>query len=251
MESIKEIRPYSELSSDKKEQVTIMFDRIARRYDLLNHLLSFNTDRCWRKKLVRLPGIRKAEKILDVAAGTGDLSLLAAEMLKARIVATDISEGMLRIATSKIQRKGYQDRIRCVIADAEKLPFDADAFDAVMVAFGVRNFGNPSKGLSEMFRVVRPGGTVAILEFSVPRMPLFRHLYLFYFRRVVPFIGRLVSGDSDAYRYLNRSAEAFPQGEHFCRMLRGAGFAVADSFPVTLGVARIYTGVKPGHVKIG
>lgn len=251
MESIKEIRPYSELSSDKKEQVTIMFDRIARWYDLLNHLLSFNADRCWRKKLICLPGIRKAEKILDIAAGTGDLSILAAKILKAQIVATDISEGMLRIAMSKIQRKGYQDRIQCVLADAEKLPFDADAFDAIMVAFGVRNFENPVKGLSEMFRIVRPGGTVAILEFSVPRIPLFRHLYLFYFRKVVPFIGRLVSGDSDAYRYLNRSVEAFPQGENFCRMLKDAGFTVADSFPVTLGIARIYVGVKSGVVKIG
>ncbi len=251
MESIKEIRPYSELASDKKEQVTIMFNRIARRYDLLNHLLSFNMDRCWRRKLVRLSGIREAERILDVAAGTGDLSLLAAKMLTARIVATDISERMLRIAMSKIQRKGYQDRIQCVFADAERLPFDADTFDAVMVAFGVRNFGNPAKGLSEMFRVVRPGGTVAILEFSVPHFPLLRNLYLFYFRRIVPFIGKLVSGDASAYKYLNQSAEAFPQGERFSSMLRDAGFLVVDSFPVTLGVARIYYGIKPEDAKIG
>ncbi len=250
MESFREIRPYSELQADKKEQVTVMFDRIARKYDLLNHMLSFNMDRAWRKKLIQLPELKKAEKILDIAAGTGDLSLLAAENRNAKIVASDISEEMLRIAMRKIQKKGIQDRVECVLADAEALPFDADTFDAVMVAFGVRNFGNPGKGLSEIYRVVRPGGAIAVLEFSVPGNPFFRNLYLFYFRRIIPLIGRLVSGDANAYRYLNRSAEAFPQGEHFCRMLSDAGFLVTTSFPVTFGVARIYAGIKPEHEKL-
>lgn len=250
MESFREIRPYSELQADKKEQVTVMFDRIARKYDLLNHMLSFNMDRAWRKRLIQLPELKKAEKILDIAAGTGDLSLLAAENRNAKIVASDISEEMLRIAMRKIQKKGIQDRVECVLADAEALPFDADTFDAVMVAFGVRNFGNPGKGLSEIYRVVRPGGAIAVLEFSVPGNPFFRNLYLFYFRRIIPLIGRLVSGDANAYKYLNRSAEAFPQGEHFCRMLGDAGFLVTNSFPVTFGIARIYAGIKPEHEKL-
>lgn len=250
MAQLMEIKPYSDASSDKKEQVAIMFDRIAFRYDLLNHLLSFNIDRYWRKKLVRLIGRHHPATILDIAAGTGDLSLLAAARLHVPVVASDFSQEMLRIAERKIREKGYGNLIKCVPADAEALPFDSDSFDAVMVAFGVRNFSNPEKGLLEMFRVVSPGGIVAILEFSVPRIPFFRTLYLFYFRRIIPLIGRIVSGDSQAYRYLNASAEAFPGPDVFCRMLGNAGFSSVISLSLTGGIATIYMGIKPRNPEV-
>ena len=233
------------LKSDKKASVTTMFNSIAGSYDFLNHFLSFGIDRMWRRRAVRIiSGAYKNPKILDVATGTGDLSIAAMKAEPVSITGIDISDGMLEIGRNKIKRKGLSDRIQLIKGDSENMPFNDSTFDVAMVAFGVRNFPDPLKGLSEMTRVVRAGGMVLVLEFSKPsRFPI-RHLYNLYFLRMLPLIGRIFSGNREAYRYLPESVMQFPDNEKFIDLMNKAGLNQIQQIRLTSGVASIYTGLK-------
>ncbi len=256
----------------KKQQVEEMFDGIAPTYDALNHLLSFGIDRGWRRKVVKMAcahpsvktdgneseefsshrGLKPSEvrsempRILDVATGTGDLAIaLARRIPSARITGVDISVNMLAEGRIKVNRSGFSERIALKTGDAEALDFPDGAFDVVTVAFGVRNFGDIPAGLREMQRVLKPGGRCFILEFSEPRpTSFFGMVYRFYFHRVLPCLGRLVSRDAAAYTYLPRSVDDFPAPGRFAEMVREAGFAGVHTKKLTLGVAYIYDAVK-------
>jgi demethylmenaquinone methyltransferase/2-methoxy-6-polyprenyl-1,4-benzoquinol methylase len=224
-----------------KPQIGEMFDRIAPTYDGLNHVLSLGIDRLWRRRAVRMAARERVSDVLDVATGTGDLAIaLARKIPGARVVGVDISEGMLALGREKIDRRALSDRIVLQMGDAEALQFAEGTFDCVTVAFGVRNFGDIPAGLGEMRRVLKPGGRCLVLEFSEPTAPLFGALYRFYFHRVLPRIGRLVSRNNGAYSYLPRSVEGFPPPEEFAGMLRQAGFSDVRTKRLTLGVAYIY-----------
>lgn len=230
---------------DKKAVVESMFDSIAWRYDFLNHFLSFNIDRLWRKKAIRI--ISKSHKnpiILDVATGTGDLAIAAMKLNPSKITGIDISKKMLEIGKVKIDRKGFSAKIELMQADSENIPFGDNIFDVAMVAFGVRNFSDPLKGLSEMKRVLRNNGMILVLEFSKPSGFPFRPVYNFYFRNILPFFGNLFSKDKAAYKYLPESVMKFPDNEDFLRLLRQAGFSGTNQIKLTGGVASIYTGIK-------
>ena len=233
---------------DKREtRIRAMFGDIARRYDLLNHLLSLNIDRYWRWRTTRLAPPADDGPILDVCTGTGDLALAydRAAHGRAPVVGADFCLPMLRPALAKARRRGAADRIRFLEADAQRLPFGDDVFQLVTVAFGLRNVTDPDRGLAEMVRVARPGGRVAVLEFSRPRHWLFGPLYRFYFRRVLPGIGQLVSRSRDnAYSYLPASVLEFPDGEALAAKLRRHGLTDVRWHPLTFGVATLYVGVK-------
>lgn len=231
------VKPYTAEGS-KREQVERMFDAISPRYDLLNRICSLGIDQGWRRKVIRALQDRRAEHVLDVATGTADLAIMAARR-GMKVTGIDISAGMLRHGQVKVDHGGFGDRITLRQADSEALPFPDASFDAAMVAFGARNFEHLQQGLAEMRRVVRPGGTVAVLEFSKPHGilgPLFR----FYFHRVMPLIGRLVSRDASAYTYLPKSVDAFPEGDAFIAVMRAAGFTHASARRLTGGVASLY-----------
>jgi len=222
-----------------------MFDSIAPSYDFLNHFLSFGTDRIWRKKAIRIISESyKNPRILDVAAGTADLSIAAIKLDPEHITGIDISVKMLEIGREKISRKRLDDRIELIQGDSEKIPFANDHFDVAMVAFGVRNFADPLKGLSEMTRVVRRGGMVMVLEFSKPVKSPVRQLYIFYFLNVLPNIGRLFSKNKKAYSYLPESVMQFPDNEQFIELMMKAGLSSVRQEKLTWGVASIYTGLK-------
>ena len=229
----------------KKAQVEEMFDKISPKYDLLNHLLSFHIDKIWRKRAIESLRSRNPEKILDVATGTGDFALAAMRLKNAMVTGVDISEGMLEIGQSKIEKKGLSGRIQMQKADSENLPFGDHLFDAVTVGFGVRNFENLGKGLAEIFRVLRPGGVLAVLEFSKPRKAPFRQLYYFYFSHVLPLLGRFISKHSSAYSYLPESVKEFPDGNDFTVILENTGFVNPEFFPLTFGIATLYLAIKP------
>lgn len=238
------MKPYAEQDS-KKEQVSRMFDGIARRYDMLDHLLSLGIDLSWRRNVVREIKKLAHGNILDVATGTGDLAVETARRIPdAAITGCDISREMLRMGRRKAVKKKVWSRITFIHADAEALPFAAAAFDVVTVAFGVRNFQNAGAGLREMHRVLKPGGTVFVLEFSVPQGKIFGPLYRFYFKNVLPCIGGLFSRDYDAYKYLPSSVEEFPLPEIFMKHLEDAGFGRCTARKLTRGVAVIYKGEK-------
>lgn len=239
-----EVLPYNTPDQGKKKEVALMFDNIARRYDLLNHLLSFNIDRIWRRKAIAILQPHHPRLILDVATGTGDFALAALQMNPEKVTGVDISEAMLAKGVQKILRKGLQDKIEFRVGDAENLPFPENTFDGVISGFGVRNFEDTGKGIREMCRVLRKGGRVVILEFSMPRKSPFRQLYRTYFSLVLPMIGRLISRDRSAYTYLPDSVNAFPDGERFLDLLRQGGFGECTQKPLTFGVATIYTGLK-------
>lgn len=222
-----------------------MFDSIAPSYDFLNHFLSFGTDRIWRKKAIQIISESyKNPRILDVAAGTADLSIAAIKLDPEHITGIDISVKMLEIGREKISRKRLDDRIELIQGDSEKIPFANDHFDVAMVAFGVRNFADPLKGLSEMTRVVRRGGMVMVLEFSKPVKSPVRQLYIFYFLNVLPNIGRLFSKNKKAYSYLPESVMQFPDNEQFIELMMKAGLSSVRQEKLTWGVASIYTGLK-------
>ena len=233
------------IKEEKREAIEFMFNSIARSYDFLNSFLSFGIDKLWRKRAIKI--ISKQYKnpyILDVATGTADLSILAAKTMNAKIVGIDISEKMLEIGKEKIIKKRLLEIVSLIKADSENIPFPDKNFDVAMVAFGVRNFSDPSKGLFEMHRILRNTGMIMVLEFSKPRGFPFRHLYNFYFRRVVPLIGWLFSGEKEAYRYLPESVRKFPDNESFLKMLSDAGFFDMRQIKLTGGIASIYTGFK-------
>jgi demethylmenaquinone methyltransferase / 2-methoxy-6-polyprenyl-1,4-benzoquinol methylase len=230
---------------DNKAAVNSMFDSIAHNYDFLNHFLSFGIDRVWRKKAIRnISGTYNNPLILDVATGTADLSITAIKLDPEHITGIDISIKMLELGREKISRKGLSDRIDLIRADSENMPFDDNSFDIAMVAFGVRNFANPLKGLSEMRRVVRTGGVVMVLEFSKPVKFPFKQLYYFYFLKILPLIAGIFSKNSGAYRYLPESVMHFPDNERFIELMRSAGLSGIKQQKLTGGIASIYTGLK-------
>lgn len=235
------VKPYSAEGS-KREQVERMFDSISPRYDLLNRLFSMGTDQGWRRRVMRMVSKEPVGRLLDVATGTADLALMAARQVD-RVVGADISEGMLAHGRDKVKKAGLEGRVELVRADAADMPFPDGAFDVVTVAFGVRNFEDLGRGVAGMFRVLKPGGRLFVLEFSRPRGPL-RPFYRFYFHRVMPFIGRLISKDSAAYGYLPASVDAFPEGEAFESLLRDRGAREVRSERLTGGIATLYTARK-------
>lgn len=219
-----------------------MFDAIAPRYDFLNHALSLGIDRGWRRKAIRSIATVSPDEILDVATGTADLAILAAKTTGARVIGVDISEGMLEAGRKKLG--AFSDKISLHTGDSEALQFEDGRFDAVMCAYGVRNFENLEVGLREMARVLRPGGRVAILEFSRPKAFPVKQLYGFYFRAILPAMGRLVSKHSTAYSYLPQSVQAFPEGKDFVQMLERCGFKEVQARPLTFGITTLYTAGK-------
>jgi len=238
-----EVVPYKEGAS-KKEQVAKMFNNISHRYDFLNHLLSLGIDKIWRKKAIGVLKPLHPKKILDVATGTGDFAIQSLELNPDKIIGIDISDGMLEVGRKKISSKNLSDKIELVRGDSENIPYSQNKFDAVTVAFGVRNFENLTKGLSEIRRVLRPGGMVVILEFSKPSLFPFKQLYQFYFRFILPRVGSLVSSDKAAYTYLPKSVEAFPDGEDFLRILQDVGFKNTQCSSLTFGISTIYIATK-------
>ena len=224
----------------EQQYVRQLFDRIAPRYDLLNHLLSSGIDILWRKRAIRLLRPYGPKRILDVATGTADLAIEAMLLHPDSIRGIDIAPQMLKIGREKILRKNLSHRITLEEGSAESLPFRDEAFDAVTVAFGVRNFSNLKQGLSEMRRVLKPAGVALILEFSNPRGAPLKQLYRFYFRHILPKIGGLISKSQEAYSYLPSTVAQFPDGEDFCVILRSVGFTTVEIFPLTAGIATIY-----------
>lgn len=236
--------PYKKENTSKKEQVARMFNSISHRYDFLNHFLSLGIDRGWRKKAINLLRPIKPRQLLDVATGTGDFALQALDLNPEKVTGVDISDGMLQVGRKKIQDRNVADKIVLQLADSENLPFEENKFDAVTVGFGVRNFEHLERGLEEIFRVLKPGGVAVILEFSRPRKFPFKQGYNFYFKFILPKIGRIVSSDKAAYTYLPESVEAFPDGEDFLRILRDVGFKQTQCKSLTFGISSIYTGTK-------
>jgi demethylmenaquinone methyltransferase/2-methoxy-6-polyprenyl-1,4-benzoquinol methylase len=228
-----------------KDQIEEMFNSISSHYDRLNRLLSLGTDRSWRRRAVDLIGrYRHPAMILDVATGTADLAVAAMRLDPVRITGIDISDKMLELGRRKIERLGLDEKIELLKGDSEQIMFDEGTFDAVMSAFGIRNFTDTVAGLHEMKRVLRPGGIIMILEFSKPsRFPI-KQLYYFYFRKLLPWIGRKVSGDRDAYSYLPESVMSFPDNEDFLSLMRKAGFTETGQKKLTGGIASIYYGFK-------
>lgn len=239
------VTPYQDNNAGKKEQVERMFDNIAPKYDLLNRVLSLGVDVWWRRRALRYLEADRPQVILDVATGTADVAIMAAKLLSPKkIVGVDISRQMLDFGQVKIEAERLDGIISLEQGDSEHLLFDDHSFDAATVAFGVRNFENLEKGLAEMNRVLRPGARIVVLEFSKPHLFPFKQLYNFYFRYVLPFIGRLTSRDVRAYTYLFESVQVFPEGDAFIRILSKTGFKQAQCERLTLGICSIYTAVK-------
>jgi demethylmenaquinone methyltransferase/2-methoxy-6-polyprenyl-1,4-benzoquinol methylase len=242
---IKTVTPYQEDRTSKKEQVRQMFDRIARHYDFLNHFLSLGIDVQWRKKAIRQLPELSSGKILDVATGTGDMAFMIARKFPGVLVTgVDIAEEMLKIAGDKLKRKGLASQVSFATGDSENLTFEDNSFDCITVAFGVRNYENLQKGLQEMYRVVKPGGKVVILEFTKPRTFPFKQIFNGYFKHLLPLIGKLRSKDNRAYRYLYESVQAFPDYDRFSQELMAAGWKNPEFQPLTLGICAIYTASK-------
>lgn len=240
----KEILPYKGSDQSKKEQVRQMFDTISDKYDGLNRLITFGADTSWRKRLIRLVSATRPQSVLDIATGTGDLALAFGRTPAREIVGLDLSPGMLEIGRRKVAGKGLEGKVRMVLGDSEALDFPDARFDAVTVAFGVRNFENLEQGLSEIYRVLRPGGILAILETSVPERQPFRWGYRMHGKYLLPLLGRLFSREGTAYSYLSESAAAFPYGQEFNNILGKIGFIGMKQEPQTFGVATIYTATK-------
>lgn len=233
-------------AADKKKTVESMFDSIAWRYDFLNHFLSFGIDRLWRNKAISIISEHKqSPHILDVATGTADLAIAALKIHPLSVKGIDISEKMLETGKKKLIEKGLSDKIELFQADSENIPFADATFDVAMAAFGVRNFADPLKGLSEMRRVLKNDGLVMILEFSKPTGFPFRNIYNFYFRNILPVFGRMFSKNKNAYNYLPESVMKFPDNEEFLDILMKAGFTHTCQVKLTGGIASIYTGIAP------
>ena len=238
------VLPYKDKNTSKKEQIAAMFNSISGKYDFLNHFLSLGIDILWRKRAVRLLKKHQPKLILDIATGTGDFAIEALSLNPKKIIGVDISEGMLSVGREKLIKKNLTDKIELISGDSEFLPFEDNFFDAVIVSFGVRNFENLEKGLSDMLRVLKPGGKVVILEFSKPKSFPFKQIYQFYFQWILPKIGKLISKNHAAYTYLPDSVEAFPDGDHFLNILNKIGFQKNQCTPLTLGISSIYSGSK-------
>ena len=238
------VKPYKDSDLGKKEQVRQMFDTISENYDGLNRVISFGIDVKWRKRMVSFLKQKAPKTILDIATGTGDLAIAMAQTGAERIVGLDLSPGMLEVGKAKVLDKKLQRIIEMVVGDSENLPFEDNSFDAITVAFGVRNFENLEKGLQEIHRVLKPKGNLVILETSVPTKTPFKQGYRFYTKRVLPFIGKIFSKDRSAYAYLCESASVFPYGPAFNNILDKIGFIGIENRPQTFGVASIYVATK-------
>jgi demethylmenaquinone methyltransferase/2-methoxy-6-polyprenyl-1,4-benzoquinol methylase len=240
----KKITPYKDSTLGKKQQIAKMFDAISNEYDGLNRVISFGIDIKWRNKVVQIVADAQPINILDIATGTGDLAINLTRTNASQIIGLDISEGMLDVGRQKILKKELHKTIDMVVGDSENLPFDDNAFDAITVAFGVRNFENLEIGLAEILRVLKPGGIVVVLETSVPTKFPFKQGYYLHTRVVLPLIGKLFSNDKSAYSYLSESASKFPYGTAFNNILTKTGFINTKALPQTFGVATIYTATK-------
>jgi len=236
--------PYKDIHTGKKQQVALMFDNIAVKYDFLNHLLSLGIDKIWRKKAVKELSKVSPKAILDIATGTGDFAVALSKLKPAKITGVDISAGMLEIGKQKIKKKSLENIISFEIGDAESLNFATDSFDAATAGFGVRNFEHLSIGLKEICRVLKPGGCVAILEFSQPESFPFKNIYNFYFKNILPLIGKAFSKDNSAYTYLPESVQEFPYGQDFLDIMQTCGFSELKQYKLTFGVASLYIGKK-------
>ena len=236
--------PYKDKDGSKREQVAEMSDNISPKYDLLNHLLSGGVDIYWRKRAIKLLKKRQPKVILDIASGTGDFAIEALSLNPEKVIGVDISEGMLAVGREKIKKLGKQDIITLQSGDSESLSFADNYFDAVIVSFGVRNFQNLLAGLTEMNRVMKSDGMCVVVEFSKPKSFPFKQFYNFYFKYILPLIGKTVSKDSSAYTYLPESVQAFPDGEDFLEIYKKAGFKNTKCIPLTFGICTIYTGQK-------
>lgn len=238
------VLPYKDKEAGKKEQVATMFNNISKKYDFLNHLLSFGIDIYWRKRAIKKLKKDQPKLILDIATGTGDFAIEAMALNPDKIIGVDISEGMLEVGREKMKKKGLSDKIEMILGDSEGLPFEENKFDAVIVSFGVRNFENLPKGLSDMQRVLKKGGKAVIVEFSKPKHFPFKQLYNFYFKYILPLIGKMVSKDDSAYTYLPESVQQFPDGQDFLKILQDCGFKNTVCHPLTFGISSIYIGEK-------
>jgi len=238
------ILPYNELNTSKKEQVSLMFNNIAHRYDFLNHYLSLGIDRLWRRGVVKELKPLKPAYILDVATGTGDLAIAIAKLKPTKIIGIDISPLMLQAGRQKVEKLGLSSIIELKDGDSESIQFQTNTFDAVTVAFGVRNYENLMDGLKEMHRVLKPKGKLVVLEFSKPNNLFIKWLYFFYFTKILPKIGRLFSKDVRAYTYLPESVNSFPYGDQFLEKLKETGFSELKQRRLTFGISSIYSGVK-------
>lgn len=238
------VKPYKGSDLNKKKQVERMFDTISGNYDGLNRVISLGIDKKWRKKVVQLVVEKKPESVLDIATGTGDLAISFAEFDIPKIVGFDLSEGMLAVARKKVATQKIADKIEFLQGDSEEMPFESNSFDAITVAFGVRNFEELEKGLAEILRVLKPGGIFTVLETSVPTKFPFKQGYFFHTRYILPLVGKIFSKDKVAYNYLSESASVFPYGEDFNNILRKIGFKEVKNKPQTFGVASIYIASK-------
>lgn len=238
--------PYKENTGTKKEQVREMFNNISPKYDLLNRLLSGGIDRYWRKRAIGKLKKSSPQLILDVATGTADLALAAMKLKPKKIIGIDLSEQMVAIGRDKVAKKGLSDKIELMTGDSENLPFESNYFDAVIVSFGVRNFENLEKGLTDIHRVLGAGGTLVVLEFSKPKGWFIGGLYQFYFKYILPLIGRMISKDQAAYTYLPESVNAFPEGDKFVGILNKIGYTGADCERLSFGICSVYTAKKAG-----
>lgn len=236
--------PYKDKQEGKKEQVAEMFNNISKKYDFLNHFLSLGIDITWRKKAVKMLAADKPKLILDIATGTGDFAIEALALNPDKIIGVDISEGMLAEGRKKLKKRKLDDRIELQTGDSERLLFEDNKFDAVIVSFGVRNFENLEKGLRDMYRVLKPGGKTVVVEFSKPKKFPMKQGYNFYFKYILPQIGKIVSKDNAAYTYLPESVQAFPDGEDFLAVLKKVGFKNTQCNPLTFGISSIYIGQK-------
>ncbi|MEY2916923.1 MAG: bifunctional demethylmenaquinone methyltransferase/2-methoxy-6-polyprenyl,4-benzoquinol methylase [Bacteroidota bacterium] len=237
--------PYKDSDSSKKQQVAAMFDDIAFRYDFLNRFLSAGIDIKWRKKAIDQIKDLQPQNILDVATGTADVAIMASGILKPKkIVGIDISDGMLEIGRKKVVKAGLENIIELLNGDSETINFTDDSFDAVTVAFGVRNFQHLEKGLSEIYRVLKPGGKLVVLEFSKPKMPGVKGVYNLYMQIICPNVGKLFSKNRNAYKYLDESIKKFPEGKNFTNILDNLGYKDTYCKPLSFGICSIYCGTK-------
>ena len=239
---MQKVTPYNN-SSNKKEQIVSMFDNIANNYDFLNHTLSLGMDHLWRKKAIKK--IQNNPKhILDIATGTADFAITAATFTKAQIIGIDISQGMLNIGKKKIINKNLTKRITLQREDSENLTFKDNSFDALTAGFGVRNFDDLDKGLSEMYRVLNKEGILVVLEPSIPESFVLKHIYRLYFHRILPNVGSWISKDKNAYSYLPESVDAFPTSQEFISKLKNTGFKDVECFKLTFGIVSLYVAIK-------
>ena len=237
------VKPYNSEKS-KKEEVAEMFNNISANYDFLNHFLSLGIDHLWRKKAIKQLKNLEVKKVIDIATGTGDFAIASLKLNPDEVIGVDISSGMLEVGAKKMKNKGHNKTIKMILGDSENLAFEDNYFDALTVGFGVRNFENLEKGLSEMLRVIRPGGKIVILEFSKPKKFPIKQVFSFYSKYFIPFFGKRISKDQQAYAYLPESVAAFPEGKEFESILINLNYKSVQSIILSGGIATIYTGTK-------